>query len=68
MDLLFYVNLKHVFGVYEEPYTDVSEIQDFGCRSVPFVKGQIACCLYASEEAPQWLREVVGNIRHKVWD
>lgn len=68
MDLLFYVNLKHIFGVHEEPYPDVSEIQDFGWRSVSFVKGQIACCFYASEEAPEWLREVVGNIRHKVWD
>ena len=44
MDLLFYVNLEYIFGVHEEPYPDVSEIQSCGWRSVSFVKGQIACC------------------------
>ncbi len=68
MDLLFYVNLEHIFGVDEETYPDVSEIRNCGWRSVSFVKGQIACCFCASEDAPEWLREAVGNIRHKVWD
>jgi hypothetical protein len=27
MDLLFYVNLEHIFGVDEDPYPDTSEIQ-----------------------------------------
>jgi hypothetical protein len=68
MDLLFYVNLEHIFGVDEEPYPDVSQIQYCGWRSVSFVKGQIACCFCASEHAPEWLREAVGHVSHKVWD
>ena len=68
MDLLFYVNLKHIFGVKEEPYPDVSDIRNCGWRSVSFVKGQIACCFYAGELAPEWLQQAAGSIRHKVWD
>lgn len=67
MDLLFYVNLEHIFGVEEKLYPDVSEIQNCGWRSVSFVKGQVACCFCASEHAPEWLSEAVGDIRHKVW-
>lgn len=68
MDLLFYVNLEHIFGMDEEPYPDVSEIQNCGWRSVSFVKGQIACCFCATENAPDWLCEAVGYVQHKVWD
>ena len=67
MDILFYVNLEHVFEVNEAPYPDVSEIKSCGWRSVSFVKGQIACCFCASETAPDWLREAVGYIRHRLW-
>lgn len=68
MDLLFYVNLENIFGVDEDPYPDVSEIQNCGWRSVSFVEGLIACCFCASENAPEWLREAIGEIRHKVLD
>jgi hypothetical protein len=65
LDLLFYVNLKHVFRVHEEPFPDVSILQSCGWRSVSFVKGRTACCFYATVDAPVWLQERVGGVQHK---
>lgn len=65
LDLLFYVNLERVFGVQEEPFPDVSELATLGWRSVTFIKGDIACCFYASKEAPTWLREKVTQVFHR---
>lgn len=68
LDLLFYVNLRHVMEVRETPFPDTSILPRYGWRSVSFVKGQAACCFYAAEGAPLWLKEQEGCVRHKVWE
>lgn len=67
MDLLFYVNLHHVFEVNETANPDLSAFASCGWRSITFIKGQIACCLFATENSPGWLQGRVGHVYHKVW-
>lgn len=67
MDLLLYVNLQNVFHVNEEFNPDVSAFASCGWRSITFVKGHIACCLYATANSPGWLQGSVGLVHHKVW-
>lgn len=64
LDLLFYVNIKHVMSVIEKPFPDTSELAGFGWRSVSFVNGQRSCCLYASTLAPSFIHAACGKISH----
>jgi len=67
LDLLFYVNLKKIFRVFEELFPDVSALASCGWRSVSFVKGPVACCFYATEDAPIWLQRRVGHVQYRVF-
>ena len=62
LDLLFYVNLLRVFSVPELPYPDTSKLASAGWRSVSFVKGQLSCCFYARDDAPDFIRSAVGKV------
>ena len=64
MDLLFYVNLMHVFKVIEIPYPDTSGLESSGWRSVSFVMGQRSCCFFARSDAPDFIRQALGHISH----
>jgi hypothetical protein len=67
LDLLFYVNLKQIFRVFEELFPDVLVLASCGWRSVSFVKGPVACCFYATEDAPVWLQERVGHVQYRAF-
>ena len=64
MDLLLYVNLKEVVYVIEDPYPDTSNLKNSGWRSVSFVKGQRSCCFYAQNDAPVFIKNVLGRVSH----
>ena len=64
MDLLFYVNLRHVFEVVEIPYPDTSDLASSGWRSVSFVMGQRSCCFSARNDAPDFIRQALGHVSH----
>lgn len=64
MDLLFYVNLKHVFEVVEIPYPDTSGLASSDWRSVSFVMGQRSCCFFARNDAPDFIRQALGHVSH----
>ena len=64
MDLLFYVNLMHVFKVVEVPYPDTSRLASSGWRSVSFVMGQRSCCFFARSDAPDFIRQALGHVSH----
>ncbi|WP_299697649.1 DUF1780 domain-containing protein [Hydrocarboniphaga sp.] len=66
LDLIFYVNLQHVMEVSEEPFPDTSELSSHRWRSVSFVKGNRACCLYARHDAPPYIAVMVGKVCHRV--
>lgn len=68
LDILFYVNLQDVFGLIEEPFPDVAALHSHPWRSVSFNMGNRACVLYASQQAPGFLRDVVGQITHRRQD
>lgn len=64
MDLLFYVNLRHIFEVVEIPYPDTSDLASSGWRSVSFVMGQRSCCFFARNDAPNFIRQALGHVSH----
>lgn len=64
LDLLFYVNLKHIFKVIEFPYPNTSCLEKTGWRSVSFVMGQRSCCFFAHSDAPDFIRQTVGHVSH----
>lgn len=63
-DLLFYVNLRHVMYVTEQPYPHTTELEATGWRSISFVMGRRSCCFYARPEAPDFIRQAVGRVSH----
>lgn len=64
MDLLFYVNLKEVMGLVENPYPTVDPLATLGFRSVSFLDGRRSCIFCADSEAPSFLRAHLG-ITHR---
>lgn len=67
MDLLFYVNLRHIFTIDEIPFPDITTLTSCGWRSISFIQGEVACCFYASPDAPSWLQTDVGQLQRKKW-
>ena len=66
MDLLFYVNLKDVMGLVENPYPTVEPLAALGFRSVSFLDGRRSCIFCADTEAPPFLRTRLG-ITHRAF-
>lgn len=66
LDLLFYVNLQHVFDVISNPFPDTSGIAERGWRSISFVKGHRSCCFFARADAPAFLQDCSGRLIHRV--
>lgn len=62
LDLLFYVNLRHVVDIIAEPFPSVLAIAGYGWRSISFVKGRRSCCFFADHSAPFFLLNVVGRV------
>jgi hypothetical protein len=65
LDLLLYVNLKHVIGLVETPYPDTSALGLLPWRSISFVMLTRACVLAAKNDAPEFLKSAVGPVRHR---
>ncbi|AIO33330.1 DUF1780 domain-containing protein [Burkholderia pseudomultivorans] len=64
-DLLLYVNLRDVMYVTEQPYPDTSALIATGWRSVSFLMGRRSCCFYARPDAPDFIKQAAGRIRHR---
>ncbi len=65
LDLLFYVNLKGVMEVTEEPFPDVSGMRTHQWRSISFVEGYRSCCFTTEADAPSFLCSALGKIVHR---
>ena len=65
LDLLFYVNLQNVIGLVETPYPDTSALRLLPWRSISFAKGHRAGVLVARDDAPEFLKNAVGTVRHR---
>ena len=65
IDLLFYVNLTDVFGLVETPFPNLHSFEILGYQSISFIMGYRSCTLAAADEAPSFLKTVVGRIVHR---
>ena len=64
LDLLFYVNLQRVFYLIEAPFPSTDHLANLGWRSISFVMGQRSCCLYARDDAPDFIAAALGRVIH----
>jgi hypothetical protein len=62
LDLLFFVNLQHVFHVIETPFPSTDRLVSLGWRSISFVMGQRSCSFYARVDAPDFIKTALGRI------
>jgi len=66
LDLLFYVNLRHVTRLTEEPFPDIAPMVSHGWRSVSFLKGHRGCCFFAAPGTPEFIARAKQKIIHRV--
>lgn len=65
LDLLAYVNLKHVLGIKEDVVPVTQSWRRFGFRSISFLKGsQTSYVAFADHTAPSFLHGRVGELVH----
>ncbi len=64
-DLLFYVNLQHVMGLFETPYPDITELESCGWRSVSFVMGHRSHTFTTKLDAPDVFVKSAHTVHHR---
>jgi len=64
-DLLYYVNLQHVVGLFETPFPDATELELLGWRSVSFVMGHRSCVFTTRLDASDILVKAAHPIHHR---
>jgi hypothetical protein len=62
LDLLFYVNLQDYSLDLNHPFPDIFELIDHGWRSVSFLMYFQSCILYASNNAPDFIKQHAGKV------
>ncbi len=65
LDVLFYVNLQNALGHVPSPYPPSEKWLPAGFRSISFVIGRFSGVAFASQIAPQFLRD--GGVRLVPW-
>lgn len=65
LDLIVYFNLKGYYLDDKDIFADISGIKKQGWRSVSIVSNSNAIVFFASENAPDFLRNAVGNIKRE---
>lgn len=64
LDLLFYVNLQKIFRLIETPFPATGYLASYGWRSISFVMGQQSSCIYARDDAPDFIKAALGRVIH----
>ena len=65
LDLLYYVNLKEVTALIEQPFPYLRSLQSHPWRSVSFIMGYRSGILSASAAAPEFVKAAVGTVVHR---
>lgn len=67
LDLVVYVNLKHIDGLDEVPFPNTDTLASHGWRSVSFLKGHRSCTLVAQSDAPTFITGALGTVVHRAF-
>lgn len=65
LDLLVYVNLRHIERIIPDVPLASTTLEASGWRSVAFVKGHHSGVVYARPGSPEWLRSIQGKLLHR---
>jgi hypothetical protein len=62
INLLFYVNLKHVYIDTESKLENTDRFSCFGWQSISFVTGSKCCVIYSAKTAPEFISSITGSL------